>query len=311
MKKIYISLFILFSSFIFSNYVYADDTLVLDKPVIQFKKIKNYTLQGYSVVKDKLFIVLVSNDDSRSIIKVYDLNNYKEILSYEYGSLGHANDVTYNSKTNLIYVLASSGSDEVFTFNGDTFYYQGSFNIGLPVRSITYINDLDKYAVRTVSTGFIYNKNFKLNNKLPFIVGMNFSTELGRQGWTYYNELIYYANWSWVRLGGDGANIIYVYNLEGKKISNIYTSNDIGEIEGVDFYNNKMILGFNGYDNTIKFYLSNIPEIENIVEEEEVLEETKIVKKKNYELYIFLGIAILVIVIVLVIILRHKKKVIK
>ena len=72
-----------------------------------------------------------------------------------------------------------------------------------------------------------------------------------------------------------------------------------------------MILGFNGNDNTIKFYLSNIPEIDNIVEDEEIIEEVEIVKKQNYELYIFLGIAILVIAIVLIIILRHKKKVIK
>ena len=72
-----------------------------------------------------------------------------------------------------------------------------------------------------------------------------------------------------------------------------------------------MVLGFNGYDNTIKFYLSNIPEIDNIVEDEEIIEEVEIVKKQNYELYIFLGIAILVIAIVLIIILRHKKKVIK
>lgn len=309
MKNICNFIFIIFSLFIFSNYVYADDTIVLEKPVIQFKKIKNYTLQGYSVVKDKIFMVLVNSDDSRSIIKVFDLNNYKEILSYEYGSLGHANDTTYNKNNNLIYVIASSGSDKVYSFNGDTFKYQGSFKIGLPVRSITYIDSLDKYAVRTVSTGFIYNSEFKLNNKLPFVVGMNFSSELGRQGWTYYNDLIYYANWSWKRLGGDGANIIYVYNLEGKKVYNIYTSNDVGEIEGVDFYNNKMILGFNGYDGTVKFYLSDIPKIDIITDNQKKIEvETEIVEKKNYELYIGIGIGVILLIIVIVVILRHKKK---
>ena len=104
---------------------------------------------------------------------------------------------------------------------------------------------------------------------------------------------------------------VVVPTAEGKKLSNIYTSNDIGEIEGVDFYNKNMILGFNGYDNTIKFYLSNIPKIDNIVEEEEIVEEAEIIKKKNYELYIFLGIAISIVVIILVIIFRHKKKVIR
>lgn len=302
---------IVFIICLFLNYnVYADNTIILNEPVIQFNKIKNYTLQGYTVVRDKLFMVLEGHNDTKSIIKVYDLNTYKEILSYEYGSLGHANDVTYNSKNNKIYVIASSGSDLVYEFNGDTYLYEKSFNIGLPVRSITYIDKYDRYAVRTVASGFMYNNEFKLKSKFPFIVGMNFSTEVGRQGWTYYNDLIYYASWSWVKHGGDGTNILFVYDLSGTKLDSIYTSNDIGEIEGIDFYNNKMVLGFNGYDDTVKFYLSDIPIVE-IPEEEIIVKEVEIVEKKNYTPYIILSIGILLVLVGIIVILRHKKKVIK
>ncbi len=291
-----------------STIVYAEDTLVLEEPVIQFNKIKYYGLQGYSVVRDKLFMVLEGHDDTKSIIKVYDLNTYQEVLSYEYGSLGHANDVTYNSKNNKIYVIASSGSDVVYTFNGDTFKYEDSFKIGLPIRSITYIDKYDRYAVRTVANGFMYDNEFKLKSKFPFIVGMNFNSEVGRQGWTYYNDIIYYASWSWVRLGGDGSNVIFTYDLNGHKLSNLYTGTDIGEIEGVDFYNNKMVLGFNGYDSTIKFYLTDIPDIEKD-EEKIVVEEVKIVEKKNYKKYIILGIsATLLVGLTIIIIFKNKKK---
>lgn len=308
MKKFLIFIFFLLIYFFTDKYTYADSQITLEEPIIQFNKIKNYTLQGYSVVKDKLFMVLEGYDDTKSIIKVYDLNTYEEDISYDYKSLGHANDVTYNEKTNKIYILASSGSNTIFTFNGDTFDYEDRFEISLPARSITYLDDYNKYAIRTVTSGFFYNKDFILDNKLPFVIGMNFSSDLGRQGWSYYNKLIYYANWSWVRLGGDGVNIIYVYDLEGKKIDNLYTADNVGEIEGVSFYNNKMILGFNGYDNTIKFYMTDIPIIEIPEKEKIIQEDVKIVKKKNYNLYIFITIVVLVSITILIIIFNKHKK---
>ena len=308
MKKFLIFIFFLLIYFFTDKYTYADSQITLEEPIIQFNKIKNYTLQGYSVVKDKLFMVLEGYDDTKSIIKVYDLNTYEEDTSYDYKSLGHANDVTYNEKTNKIYILASSGSNTIFTFNGDTFDYEDRFEISLPARSITYLDDYNKYAIRTVTSGFFYNKDFILDNKLPFVIGMNFSSDLGRQGWSYYNKLIYYANWSWVRLGGDGVNIIYVYDLEGKKIDNLYTADNVGEIEGVSFYNNKMILGFNGYDNTIKFYMTDIPIIEIPEKEKIIQEDVKIVKKKNYNLYIFITIVVLVSITILIIIFNKHKK---
>lgn len=311
MKKLLFYIFIFITVFFFSTYVYADTTLEFNEPVIEFKKIAYHGLQGYTVVKDKLFVVLIGNEDTTSIIKVYDLNTYEEILSYNYSSLGHANDVTYNSKTNKIYVIAGGGSDKVFIFNGDTFKYEETINIGLPVRSITYIEDINRYAVRLVGTGYIYNSDFKLTSKFPFIVGMNMSSDVGRQGWTYYNGLIYYANWSWVSQGGNGTNAIFVYDLDGNKYTTIYTDDTIGEIEGVDFYNNKMVLGFNGYDKNTKFYVVDIPEVEKIVTEVEIIEAPVIVKKHNYNIYIIIGIVILVGIIILIVILRHKKKVIK
>ena len=175
MKKFLIFIFILLIYFFTDKYTYADSQIILNEPIIQFNEIKNYTLQGYSVVKDKLFMVLEGYDDTKSIIKVYDLNTYKEVISYNYKSLGHANDVTYNKKTNKIYILASSGSNTIFTFNGDTFDYEDRFEISLPARSITYLDDYNMYAIRTVTSGFIYNKDFILENKLPFVIGMNFS----------------------------------------------------------------------------------------------------------------------------------------
>ena len=68
--------------------------------------------------------------------------------------------------------------------------YEDQFEIGLPIRSITYVEDDDIYAVRTVSVGFKYDSKFNLISKVPFVIGLNFSADLGRQGWAYYNKYI-------------------------------------------------------------------------------------------------------------------------
>ena len=45
-------------------------------------------------------MILEGYDDTKSIIKVYDLRTNNEIISYDFPSLGHANDVTYNKNNN-------------------------------------------------------------------------------------------------------------------------------------------------------------------------------------------------------------------
>ena len=194
MKKSLYILWGLLLSFLIINTCYAEKTIYLDDPIIDFKRVKNYKLQGFTTTDKYLFMVLVGYEDTKSIIKVYDLNTYEEIKNVEFNSLGHANDITYNKLTNKIYVLASSGSNEVFVFNGDSFEYEGSFNIEVPARSITYIEDEDSYAVRTISVGYKLNNRFNLMSKIPFIIGMNFNIDIGRQGWSYYKNYIYYTN---------------------------------------------------------------------------------------------------------------------
>ena len=34
-----------------------------------------------------------------------------------------------------------------------------------------------------------------------------------------YNDFIYYCNWSWIRMGGDGSNTILIYDLDGKFVN--------------------------------------------------------------------------------------------
>ncbi len=298
--------FIFFLFISFKLCVYADTTLDIVDPFYSFSNIDNYGLQGFTVVKDKLFIVLVGNNDTESIFKIYDLKLKKEIKSIKFSSVGHANDVAYNSKTNEILVVAGSGSHKVLIFDGDTFEYKDSITLSLPIRSMTYIYNKDKYAVRTVANGYFYNNDYSLFNKFPFVMAMNFETDVGRQGWEYYNDYLYYATWSWIRLGGDGSNTIYVYDLDGNLRDKLHTLEGIGELECVSFYDDKMILGFNGYDERINFYISDIPDVPEYVEDL-INEDIKDNDKIN-PLIVVGTIAVIVIVTIISIIFKLKKK---
>ncbi len=172
--------------------------LPLTNEVINFAKIEDYNLQGFTVTDKYIVAFLINNDNTKAIIKVFDIDSYQEVKSIRTNSLGHANDVTYNSNTNLIYVI-ENGSKVINTFDADTLEYRGNVVTDLPIRSLTYIPDRDLYAARVVSTGFILNNDFSLRNTLPFVAGMNISFDTCRQGWSYYNGYIYYAKWSWIR----------------------------------------------------------------------------------------------------------------
>ncbi len=307
MKKIVV-FFTLF--LIFIGVAEAKTTLTFYEPIIEFPDVENYSLQGFTIVKDKLFIVLSGFEDTKALIKVFDLNTYEEVMEIKNNKLGHANDVTYNSKTNKIYVLAGSGSLNIHVFNGDNFKYEEKIKIDLPGRSITYIEELDKYAVRTVSNGYIYNNEFKLESKVPFIYGMNFSTDIARQGWAYYNGLIYYTNWSWKRLGGDGTNVIFIYDLDGNMKGSWYTKDDIGEIEDIAFYNERMVLGFNCYDGNIRFFDLTIPKLSK--DTSSVTNSSKKTvndnKKDNSLLFLILGFSFLGLIgIILLMIYTNKR----
>ncbi len=276
MKKV---LFFILCLFCFN--VKAQEFIVSNR-IIHFEKIEDYNLQGFTVTDKYIIGILINENNSKAIIKVFDINSYQELQSIKTNSLGHANDVTYNSNTNLIYVI-ENGSKVINTFDADTLEYRGNVVTDLPIRSLTYIPDRDLYAARVVSTGFILNNDFSLRNTLPFVAGMNISFDTCRQGWSYYNGYIYYAKWSWIRKGGDGTNTISIYDLEGTKVDELITRNDLGELEDVEFIGNKMLLGINNYNDYVDFYLEDVPLIDEEFEDEveEIIDEVQDLSEKE------------------------------
>ena len=295
MKKI---LFFILCLFCFS--VNAQE-LLLDNEIIRFKKIEDYNLQGFTLTDKYIVAFLINEDNNKAIIKAFDINDYHEVNSIKTNSLGHANDATYNKNTNLIYVIRN-GNNLINMFDADTLEYRGEVYTELPIRSLAYIPDIDMYAARVVTSGYYLNNDFTVNSSIPFVIGLNIEFDTCRQGWTYYNDHIYYSKWSWIRKGGDGTNHISIYDLNGTQVDELVTRGDIGELEDVDFINDKMILGINRYDNYVTFYLEDIPLIDPLfrgaqeieIIEEEIEEEE--IKETNHELFQKILLALVFIV---------------
>ena len=294
----------------FINPTLAESNLELTNKIISIKKIEDFNLQSFTTVNNNLFIVLIGHNDTESLIKVYNLDDLKEIKSYRFHSLGHANGTTYDSKENKIYVLNSNGSTIIHIFNGSTFEYLDSFNIDLPARSIAYNEDNNTFLIRTFINGYQLTNDLKLTNKTPFITGLNANSYIAHQDWTYYQDYLYYCNWSWPSHGGDGTNYISVYNLQGQLIANLTLSANLGEIESVAFYNNQMISGFNAPNNYINFYLQDIPQLSNTYSNKQdtpLKQSPKVTKFTNPLIYLLPLIFILIFIKLIFI----KKKTVK
>lgn len=298
-------LFILF--FLLANIVLANQNIEVNNKVISFNNIENYNLQSFTIVDDKIIIVLVNYDNNAGIIKEYSLKNYKEIKSINIDSVGHANGITYNKNNKQLYILHADGDDTIYIYDSNTLEYIDKVRVNLPIRSIAYVEEEDNYLVRTYITGYKLDNNFKLVSKMPFISNLVSNYDVARQDWTYYKGKLYYANWSWKRLGGDGANIIYVYNIKGKLLDTLFTKDNLGELEDIDFYDNKMVLGFNGYDDKVNFYLEDLVEINDIVieDKEEIKDENN---NKQFYIYLLVIPTILFIFILTLFMIRKRKK---
>ena len=294
--------------FFISKIVFAQE-ITLTNEIIHFDKYKDFDLQGFTVTDKYLVAILISDDENESIIKVYDKENFTEIKSIYGGSLGHANDITYNNENNLLYVI-DNGNKDVHLFEATSLKYLKTIESDITLRSLTYVEDKDYFVARNFTTGYILDSDLKLVSQKPFIIGLNVSSNIARQGWAYWQDKIYYATWSWIRMGGDGTSTIYVYNLKGNKLDELKIAKEAGELVDVAFMDDMILLGFNGYDNYVSFYLEKLDDkpTELVLEQpdEKIEDEKTLVKRKPYGL-----VGLVLLFLISLFIIRKKAKISK
>ncbi|MBQ3417131.1 MAG: InlB B-repeat-containing protein [Ruminococcus sp.] len=163
----------------------------------------------------------------------YDLNSFVCVDSSDrISGLGHANDMTYNTKEHLIAVANNAPDYDIITLiDPDTFTPTGNVKIKLDIYSIAYCAQLDCYFVG-ISGGYDFACLDKEFNVVKEYKGVD--TGYTRQGCDCDGSYLYFA-----QSGGSG-NIIVVYSLDGTYVDTIAVDNS-DEIEsifhsGTDFY---------------------------------------------------------------------------
>lgn len=267
------------------------------------------SVQG-GVTTDKYVITLLINEsassDGKAAILVLNKTNYKlvrlvknPIIEYD---LGHANDCTFNSKTNELLIL-SGKKINVLDLNNDNFSLKGTIKLKHYYHGLGYDEDNDQYVLaRSIKGGTIFEVR---DNEFNKIRKFKLKTNLTKQSLTVYQGNIYYVCYEAGMLTKhqtvyDGIlrrkeNLIYVYDLNGKKKTIYYipfSYKDIvyGEIENISFNNGKMLLQFNHADKAgyfTAFYKEEVQTSLNIETDENnssygiYLDEKEIVKTKS------------------------------
>ena len=198
------------------------------------------TAQG-SCSDGKYAYVAIQNG-STTIVK-YDLNTFQCVeKSDSISGLGHANDLTYNTKEKFIAVANNAPDYDVITLiSPDDFSEIKSVKIKLDIYSIAYSEKLDSYFVG-VSGGYDFARLDKDFNVVKEYKGVD--TGYTRQGCDCDGEYIYFAQ------SGGGGNVIVIYTPDGAYVDTISIDNS-DEIENIFHSGSSFYATFHYYGNFI------------------------------------------------------------
>lgn len=219
-------------------------------------------LQGFTLTKDKLVFYSSNNSNpDYGLIDTYSGTDYKNLYKRDYGSTGHGNDMTYNSKTNKVLVVGPNSYMDIYEYNGDTLEYEKKYtatDLGYKLYyAIGYDEKHDYYL------GLGANRVYILNNSFKQLYSFDVPAIGVYQGIEYYNGYLYLSTFesscpsSYQKycLYQPWSSITYVYNVKfnndgsptddfGKLVERLYIGDGIGELESVSFHDNQIYFGY-------------------------------------------------------------------
>lgn len=200
---------------------------------------KSATVQG--ACTDGEYAYFAVNRGSTKILK-YNVSTWKLKKKSSSLNLGHANDMTYNSRKDLIIVANNEPDHKKLTFiDPDTLTVTGHKKIKLKIYSISYNESRNQYVVGISGTyNFaILDSNFKVVKKFK---GVN--TGYLRQGGDCDDNYVYFAQ------SGSSGNAIVVYTWGGKHVDTIKVAKSM-EIENIFHVNNNVFITLHYFGNYV------------------------------------------------------------
>lgn len=201
----------------------------------------DYTPQGGCSDGTFIYRCLVKSDDEATKIQKIDLegNIVTEKVST---SFGHANDMTYCSKDNLLYIAHSSSTSVVYKVNPETLELVDTINVGPAIWGIDYNATDDLFILGNVGSAYlsVYTYDFKFMYRIKM---QNAFTAGVRQGISCNENYIFIAidNAYGTVLENEKGSRLYVYTWNGMFIKSIFLN--IAEIEFAALLNNELVIG--------------------------------------------------------------------
>ena len=200
----------------------------------------NYvTAQGSCT--DGKYAYFAINNGYTTILK-YDVNTW-ELKDRQSGLyLGHANDMTYNSKKDIIVVANNAPDYNILTFlDPDTLEIIGTKKIKYKIYSISYNSQTDQYVVGISGTYdfAILNSKFKKVERYD-----GYQSGYLRQGCDSDDDYIYFVQ------SGGGGNLIVIYNWNGELVDTVTVDKAL-EIENIFHVKNTVYITLHHFGNFV------------------------------------------------------------
>lgn len=200
---------------------------------------KSATAQG--ACTDGKYAYFAINSGSTTILK-YDVNTWELKKKSNKLALDHANDLTYNSKDNVIVVANNSPNYDTITLvDPDTLTVLSTQKIKYKIYSISYNETYNRYVVGLSGTyNFaILDSSFK---EIKNYKGYN--SGFLRQGADCDDDYLYFVQ------SGGGGNLIVIYNWSGKLVDTVSVDKSL-EIENIFHIGNTFYTTLHYYGNYI------------------------------------------------------------
>jgi len=228
-------------------------------------------LSGMTITDKYIIFAQITKNENNTILNIVDKDTYELLGTIENHCFRHANDMTFNNKTNEVLIVVGPKKIAKFKINdeGEYFLLTNLEYIDCPrtYSGIAYDDNRNQYMAYCSGKMYVLNDQFKELFNFPLRRG------LIPQGMAYHNNLIYYScyetgkpntKYKVYNSKEKGSNVIYVYDLKGSLKRTLYIPNTFvsGEIENLDFMENgKLLIGYNVVINgkkTVTFYQSEM-----------------------------------------------------
>ncbi len=119
-----------------------------------------YRTQGGCYNGKDYYQAMISEKEELAVIMKKNIET-GEIIYSEPRYMVHANDVTYNPKTNQIVVVGSGSGSMVYIYDATTLEFIKSFDIGYIISAISYNEHDDTYVTLSWENNYYFDADFK------------------------------------------------------------------------------------------------------------------------------------------------------